>query len=160
MEDRHKTAFVCSRGLYQWKVTPFGLKNAPATFQRMMDFALLPPRSFCRAFIDDGIIWADSPPNIVSRTRQAFTLLRAAGLRVRLRKCQFHLPKVTYLGHYVGRDGIRTDPTRLQDILPFLDLVGYCREFLPQYSELALPLTDLTRDHASADHLHGIPDDF
>ena len=69
-EGRHKTVFLHSRGLYQWTVIPFGLKNAPAAFQRMIDSVLLPARSFCRAFMDDGTIWADSMPKMVSRTRQ------------------------------------------------------------------------------------------
>ena len=167
--DRPKTAFVCSRGLFQWTVMPFGLKNAPATFQRMIDSVLLPARSTCRAFMDDGIIWADSRDDIVARTRQVFSLLRAAGLRAKLRKCAFNVPEVKYLGHVISASGVATDPSKLQgiraaleprtkrDIRGFLGLTGYYREFMPRYSEVALPLSDLTKDDAPAEHPDGLP---
>lgn len=147
---------------------PFGLRNAPATFQRTTGSALLPARSHCRAFMDYGIIWADSKANIVSRTRQALSLFRAAGLRAKLRMCAFHAPEVAYLGYCVGRDGIRTDPAKLQgildfpvprtkiDIRAFLGLVRYYREFFPGYSAAALTLTELTRYTASNHHLNGL----
>ena len=86
--DRPKTAFVCSRGLYEWTMMPFGLKIAPATFQRMIDSVLLPAWAYCRAFMDDGTIWADRREDVVTRTRHIFSLLRAAGLRIKLRKRQ------------------------------------------------------------------------
>ena len=167
--DRAKTAFVCSRGLFEWTVMPFGLKNAPTTFQRMIDSVLLPARAYCRAFMDDGTVWADSREEIVDRTRHVFSLLRDAGLRIKLRKCQFHVDQIAYLGHVIGINGIATDPLKHQGILDaqepstkkeirsFLGFVGYYREFMPRYSEVALPLTDLTKDDAPASHPDGLP---
>ena len=140
-----------------------------ATFQRMIDSVLLPARAYCRAFTDDGTIWADSREDIVTRTRHVFSLLRAAGLRIKLRKCQFHVAEIQYLGHVIGQNGIATDPAKLQGILAaqepttkkeirsFLGFVGYYREFMPRYSEAALPLTDLTKDDAPASHPNGLP---
>ena len=111
--DHPKTAFVCSRGLYEWTVMPFELKNAPATSQRMIDSVLLPTRAYFRAFMDDGTIWADSREDIVTRTRHVFSLLRAAGLRIKLRKCQFHVSAIAYLGHVIGVNGIATNSLKL-----------------------------------------------
>lgn len=163
---RHLTAFVCSLGTFQWTVMPFGLKNAPATFQRMIDTVLAPCREFCRAFMDDGLIWADDLETAQQRTRQVFECLRAAGLRVKLRKCSFFVPSVPYLGHVISRDGIATDPAKLQgivnypeprtktDVRAFLGLTGYYREFFrvdnKGFSEIACPLSDLTKDDRPA----------
>jgi hypothetical protein len=168
-EDRHKTAFVTSRGLFEWCVMMFGPKNAPATFQRMIDTVLTPVRHFCRAFMDDGIIWADTTDQLVSRTRTVFQLLRDAGLRVKLKKSEFDVPEVPYLGHIIGEHGARTDPAKLQgildhpeprtksDIRSFLGLVGYYREYFPQYSDTALPLTDATANSAPNHYPGGLP---
>lgn len=170
-EFRPLLAFCSSSALYQWTVMPFGYKNAPAIFQRMINAVLSPVSAFCRAFMDDGLIWADSYEDIVSRTRQVLECLRQAGLRAKLRKCQFHVQSVNYLGHVIGKEGIFTDPAKLQgivdfpeprtktDIRGFLGLVNYYREFYPNLSRDALPLTRLTKNDAPASHPDGIPDD-
>ena len=159
-EDRHKTAFVTSKGLFQWKVMPFGLKNAPATFQRMIDSVLSSVRHFCRSFIDDGICWANTREELVDRFRQVLTLLRQAGLRLKLDKCEFFLPEVHFLGHIINKNGTSTDPEKTKAILDwpeprtktdvrgFLGLTQYYREYYPQFSIDALPLTELTKDGA------------
>jgi len=169
LEDRHKTAFLTPLGLYQWKVMPMGLKNAPATFQRMIDTVLNPCRLFCRAFMDDGIIKPshgdteeEQHESLVQNIRSVFSCLRAAGLRCKLRKCRFFAKEVDMLGHVLSENGVSTDPAKLQgiidyrplrtktDVRAFLGVTGYYCDFVPRYAEIALPLTAATRDDAPA----------
>lgn len=84
LDDRHKTAFHCSRGISQWKVMPFGLKGAPAMFQRMIDMILNPVREFCRAFMDDGIVWADDEEEMVARNRKTLETEKHSNVYARL----------------------------------------------------------------------------
>lgn len=167
-EDRHKTAFVTSLGLYQWTCMPFGLKNAPATFQRMIDSILSPVRHFCRAFMDDGIVWSDTREELVQRFRQVLHIIRQAGLRLKLKKCEFFQPSVHYLGHIIGQHGVSTDPEKTRaisewpeprtktDIRGFLGLAQYYREYYPNFSADAKPLTDLTQNIAP-NHFDKLP---
>lgn len=164
-DDRGKTAFVTSQGLFQWRVMPMGLKNAPATFQRLIDTALTPAGHCARAFMDDGIIWPTEEPareSLVTNTRLVFSCLRKAGLRAKLRKCRFFVPSVDMLGHILSANGISTDPEKLRGIVEyeplrtktdaraFLGVTGYYRDFVPRYSELAMPLTNATHDDQPA----------
>lgn len=167
-EDRHKTAFVTARGLFQYKVMPFGLKNAPATFQRLIDSILAPVRHFCRAFMDDGIVWADSREELVSRFTQVLELIRQAGLRIKLSKCEFFQSSVHFLGHIIGQHGTSTDPEKTRaivewpeprtktDIRGFNGLAQYYREYYPGYSKDAAPLTELTKD-SMPNHFPSLP---
>jgi len=167
---RSRTAFVSSLGLFEYLAMPFGAKNAPATFQRMIDAVLASVRHFCRAFMDDGIVWGDSIEELTDRFRQVLLLLRAAGLRVKLSKCEFFQPSVHFLGHIVSESGVSTDPAKLQaiiewpeprtktDIRGFLGLTQYYREFYDNYSQDALPLTELTKNNAP-DKFGSLPPD-
>lgn len=101
---------------------PFGAKNAPATFQRMIDNILAPAHQFCRAFMDDGVIWANTMEDIVARTRTVFALIRDAGLRVKLKKCEFFKNSISYLGHIIGQHGISTHPPNCKAYLTSLCL--------------------------------------
>src|SRR5690606_11873858 len=81
LEDKHKLAFLSHKhGLMQWTVMHFGYKNVPATFQRMIDTVLAPARAYCRAFMDDGLVWGDSDQEVSERFRHVLELLRKAGL--------------------------------------------------------------------------------
>jgi hypothetical protein len=155
-EDRHKTAFVTSTGLYQWTVMPFGAKNAPATFQRMIDAVLAPARPHCRAYMDDGIVWANTKEELTARFRAILELLRQAGLRLKLTKCEFFQQSVTYLGNIISSEGLSPDPEKSKaildwpqprtktDIRGFLGLCNYYGTFMPRYAEIAGPLTEAT----------------
>lgn len=161
--DRHLTAFLSpSAGLLEWTVMPFGLKNAPAVFQRFVDSTLSPCQKFSRASLDDILVWADSEQEMWDRVCAVLLRMRAAGLRAKLHKCRFLVPEVDYLGRILSAAGIAPDPAKARgirdvaaprtktEVRAFLGLLSYYREFVPNFVELALPLYALTRDDQPA----------
>uniref|UniRef100_H3B9V0 Gypsy retrotransposon integrase-like protein 1 n=1 Tax=Latimeria chalumnae TaxID=7897 RepID=H3B9V0_LATCH len=143
-EDRAKTAFITHEGLFQFKVMPFGLQNAPTTFQRLMNEVL------CFAYLDDIIIFSSS---FEEHLRDLG--LRAHGLTVNVDKCAFLKQEMRFLGHIVMTEGIKPDPETLQviaeyphpcrvkDIQKFLGLCNWYSPFVKGMSELAEPLNHL-----------------
>ena len=103
-EDIEKTAFITPKGLYEFKVMPFGLNNAPSTFQRLMNWVL---RDFLGIFVtvylDDVIIYTKGAyePHL-NHIRQVFSVLRKSNLKIKLKKCRFCLLSLAFLGHIVG----------------------------------------------------------
>ncbi len=104
-KSKEKTAFVTMEGLYEFRVMPFGLCNAPATFQRLMQRALS-GLSFCNVFIDDTVVFSDSVESHLGYLKQVFDRLRI-GLKLHPQKCRFAYPEVLFLGHIVSAAGIR-----------------------------------------------------
>lgn len=159
-DDRHKTAFICSRGLYEWLVMSFGYINAPAHWQRYIDSVLLPVRKFCRAYMDDLIVWADTYEEYVSRVNQVLDILRQAKLRLKLKKCEFFKNEVSYLGHIVGEKGTRMDPEKVKalqqwpdpetkkDLKGFAAFASYYRNYIPKLAEALIPIYDGIKDEA------------
>ncbi|KAE8242421.1 hypothetical protein A4X03_0g8040, partial [Tilletia caries] len=157
-EDRWKTAFVCHRGLYQYKRVPFGLRNAPAVFQRMMDKVLGNLRwQQAIVYIDDSVIATD---DLDEHLRALDTLLRNAeevGLRFSPAKCTFAVPSLTLLGRKVSGAGVAVwqdrakavqtlaRPHTLQELYHVLGLFGYYRAFIPSFAAIAAPLTRLLK---------------
>ena len=156
-EARCKTAFATHSGLFQFKVMPFGLCNAPATFERLMDRVLQGLRwSRCLVYLDDiisfGTTFGDSLDNLIL----IFEQLRSYGLQLKSTKCHVFQSSVLFLGHVVGRDGLQCDPRKIEDVkswpVPdclksvrqFLGFVGYYRRFIPNFADLAEPLVTLT----------------
>ena len=156
-EARCKTAFATHSGLFQFRVMPFGLCNAPATFERLMDRVLQGLRwSRCLVYLDDiisfGTTFRDSLDNLVL----IFERLRSYGLQLKSSKCQLFRSSVPFLGHVVGREGLRCDPRKIEDVLrwpvpdclksvrQFLGFVGYYRRFIQNFADLAEPLVALT----------------
>ncbi|KAE8217294.1 hypothetical protein CF319_g8588 [Tilletia indica] len=165
--DRWKTAFVCHRGLYQYKTVPFGLKNAPAVFQRLMDRILGSLRwQHAVVYIDDIVIASRS---LHEHAEALSTLLRTAtavGLRFSPGKCTFAVPSLVLLGRKISGAGVAVwadrakavgalqRPTTLKALYHVLGLFGYYRAFVPRFAEIAAPLSALTkgwRYEASAD---------
>ena len=101
-QDRHKTAFTTPRGLYQFKMMPFGLCGAPATFQRMMDQIIKGLYKFTNAYLDDLIIFSTSWEDHLIHLRTVLSRLQELGLTTKPSKCQFAMTECTYLGHVVG----------------------------------------------------------
>ena len=98
--DKEKIAFCTTEGLYQFRVMPFGLYNAPTSFQRLLDLVLAGFQfSKCLVYLDDVM------QNIVT----VLQLLCESGLRLKPSKCSFFKTEVEYLGHIISRDGIATD---------------------------------------------------
>ncbi|KAE8223477.1 hypothetical protein CF319_g3496 [Tilletia indica] len=157
-EDRWKTAFVCHRGLYQYKTVPFGLRNAPAVFQRLMDKILGQLRwKDAVVYIDDIVV---ATVTLEEHLRALDTLLTRAttvGLKFSPSKCTFGVPSLTLLGRKVSGAGVAvwqdrasavqtlSPPRTLQDLYHVLGLFGYYRAFIPRFAEIASPLTQLTR---------------
>ena len=132
-EDKAKTAFTAGSGLYQLNVMPFGLANAPATFERLMERVLsgLPPE-LCLVYLDDLIVYGKHFQDELKRLRNVFLRLRAAKLKLSPNKCHLFQRHVSYLGHIVSKDGVSTDPTKVRSVTdwPTPQTVAQVRSFL------------------------------
>ena len=155
--DRPKTAFCTTEGLYQFKVMPFGLCNAPATFQRLMDLVLAGLQwSDCLVYLDDVIVLGRTYEEHVRNLRSVLERLRESGLRLKPSKCSFFQREVQYLGHIISRDGVSTDPaktekvatwptpTSVRETRQFLGFASYYRRFVKDFAHIARPLHRLT----------------
>ena len=115
--DQPKTAFCTTEGLFEFKVMPFGLCNAPATFQRLMDLVLAGLQwSHCLVYLDDVIVLGKTFTEHLENLRTVFARLREAGLKLKPTKCAFLQPRVQYLGHIVSRDGVIPDPAKVEKV--------------------------------------------
>lgn len=156
-DDKPKTAFTSNRGLFQFTVMPFGLTNAPATFERLMD-SLLKNLTWkkCLCYIDDVIVFGKDFETTLENLRLVFEQFRKAYLKLKIKKCLLFHKKLPYLGHIISDNGIECDPAKVyaiqqwptlrskKDVRSFLGLAGYYRRFIPNFSETASPLTQLT----------------
>ena len=115
--DREKTAFATPDALYQFRVMPFGLCNAPGTFQRLMEHVLRGLHwSTCLVYLDDIIIFSKTIEEHLTRLREVLTRLRKAGLKLKPRKCHLLKHSVHYLGHVLSSEGVKTDPAKIKCI--------------------------------------------
>ena len=161
-EDRAKTAFCTTEGLFEFRVMPFGLCNAPATFQRLMDLVLAGLQwSHCLVYLDDVIILGASFDEHLASLQLVFDRLQKAGLRLQPKKCHFLKHRVQYLGHIVSDEGVQVDPAKLdkvaawptptstKEVQQFLGLAGYYRRFIRDFAKIARPLHKLTEHKAT-----------
>ena len=159
--DREKTAFCTTEGLYQFKVMPFGLCNAPASFQRLMDLVLSGLQwSQCLVYLDDIIVLGRSFNEHIKNLNSVFQRLRESGLRLKPTKCCFFQTEVRYLGHIISREGVATDPDKTdkvtewpvpmckREVQRFLGFANYYRRFIRDFAQLARPLYRLTEETA------------
>ena len=156
-DAREKTAFTTYSGLFEFLVLPFGLTNAPATFQRLMECVLrgLTWR-VCLIYLDDVIVFSKTFEEHLANLRLVFTRFRAAGIKLKPSKCHFGRTEVPYLGHIVSKDGVRPDPDKIRavqefpvprnvhEVRSFLGLANYYRKFVKDFCQLAAPLHQLT----------------
>ena len=162
-EDKEKTAFsVGNLGFYQSERMSFGLCNAPATFQRLMEKCMgeLHLRE-CLIFIDDILIFSKTFEEHLARLQSVFGRLEQHNLKLKPSKCEFFKSAVSYLGHIVSEDGISTDPEKtaaiknwqppnnVKELRQFLGFSGYYRRFVKNYSSLAQPLNALLEGHCT-----------
>ena len=119
-EDRAKTAFSTKEGHWEYKRLPFGLKTAPATFQRMMNVVLSGlTGSRCFVFLDDIVVYAKLLADHDAKIRQVFDRLRRSNLKLKPEKCEFLRKEVSYLSHVISENGVLPDKTKTKVIEEF-----------------------------------------
>ena len=156
--DIEKTAFVTHDGLYEFRRMPFGLKNAPATFQRVLDLILAGFKwQTCLVYIDDVVIFSGSAEQHLEDVDTILTELGKAGITLRFDKCLFFTDHVRYLGHIVRPGTLEVDQSHVKSLLEaeppktvselrsFLGFVNVYRRFIRNYTQLAKPLYGLLK---------------
>ena len=155
--DIAKTAFRTRYGHYKYTVMPFGLTNAPATFMTLMNEILAPfLDDFVVVYLDDILIYSKTQEEHERHLRLVLQVLREHQLYAKASKCEFFKIEVDFLGHIVGANGVRMEPTKVDAIVKwprpqtathvrsFLGLANFYRRYVANYSFIAAPLTDLT----------------
>lgn len=163
--DISKTAFNVDtenngyRGHYEYLRMPFGLKNAPSTFQRVMDNVLRGLKNVM-VYMDDIIVFSTSLQEHIQNLEDVFQRLRESNFKVQLNKSEFMKKETPFLGHIVTADGVKPDPNKIEaiqkfpmpqttkEIKSFLGLLGYYRKFIPNFAKLTKPLTACLKKHA------------
>ncbi|XP_041673748.1 uncharacterized protein LOC121529819 [Drosophila eugracilis] len=157
-DSKQYTAFtVPGRGLFQWKVMPFGLTTAPATFQRALDTIIGPEMEpFAFAYLDDIVVIGRNKREHLEKLQEVFRRLQA-NLKINAEKCHFFQKELRYLGHIVTDQEIQTDPDKVaairelptpgttKEVHSFLGMASWYRKFIPGFSEQADPLQELIR---------------
>ena len=156
--DEWKTAFRTRYGHFEYLVMPFGLTNAPATFQAYINKSLIGLiDQFCVVYLDDILIYSETPEEHIRHVKQVLERLRRASLFVSLKKCEFFTTEVEFLGFIVSTDGVSMDKRRVaaiqewpkpksyHDVQVFLGFVNFYRRFIHHYSQIAGPLTGLLK---------------
>jgi hypothetical protein len=155
-QDIPKTAFSTRYGLYKYLVMSFGLTNAPTHFMYLMNSVfMLELDKFVVVFIDDILVYSENEEDHTKQLEIVLTRLREHKLYVKFSKCEFWLTKVPFLGHILSAEGISVDPNKVQEVLDwkaptfvtgvrsFLGLASYYRHFIPNFSNIAKPMTSL-----------------
>ena len=158
--DKEKTAFACHKGLFEFNVMPFGLCNAPGTFQQLMTTVLEGFEPFSVAYLDDIIIWSSSAEEHFEHIQKVLDRIRKYGLKLKLKKCSFFATETSYLGFIINEHGVKPDPdkvaairtlpppTTVKQVRSFIGMSSYYRRFIPNFSGIAEPLIALTRKYA------------
>ena len=148
------SAFVTPDDFVQYSVLAFGMRNAPATFQRLVSIVLSGVPN-CSAYLDDLVIYSSDWLEHLSTLRTVFTRLAEASLTLNLAKCEFGKATVSYLGKQVGQGEVRPIdakvaaitsypvPTTRRELRRFLGMAGYYRSFCKNFSTVVAPLTSL-----------------
>ena len=153
-EHKGRTAFSAgSLGFFEFNVLPFGLTNAPSTFQRMMERCLHDIHlQECLVYLDDVIVFSNSIEEHMQRVENVFQRLQECGLKLKPNKCSFLMRKINYLGHVVSEAGIEPDPSKVEvirswpvptnvdELRRFLGFASFYRKFVKDFAKKAKPL--------------------
>jgi hypothetical protein len=154
-DDQHKTAFIAPDGLYEWKVIPFGLTNAPAAFMRKMHKVLGSHSRYSVVYLDDIMIFSKSRRAHMQHVDAVLQSIREARLRIKREKCQFGVSETSFVGYRVSKDGVETEakkveaitswpiPRSVGELRSFLGLAGYYRRFIEKFAHKSSELHDL-----------------
>ncbi len=156
-EDRPKTAFCTPIGLFQFRVLCLGLSNSPSTFQSVMNKVFAPYiGKFMQVYLDDLIVYSKTAAEHAEHLEIVFKVLQEHEFYANPVKCTFNQAEVKYLGHIVGRDGLKVDPKKIavikdwpvpldvSQLRSFLGIGNYFRKFIQGYSSMVACLTQLT----------------
>ena len=162
-----RTAFITphmSPSHWQYIYMPFGLRDAPATFQRLVDKMLTSVQyDYVMAYLDDIIVKGDGVETSLRNLREVFERVRGAGLKLKPSKCELFRKEIAYLGHIINKDGLKTDPKKIEavknwpipiyltDVRGFIGLCSYYRRFIKNFGETVKPLSQLTT--RNSDHV-------
>ncbi|KAH9273409.1 hypothetical protein BASA83_004417 [Batrachochytrium salamandrivorans] len=159
--DEPKTAFITKYGQFEFLVMPFGLANAPAQFQRMMNTLFRDSiGKFVLVYLDDIVIYSENLEKHKEHVKSVLTILRANGLYCKLEKCHFYQQEISYLGYVISPNGICMDsakvkalqdwptPRKLRDIQVLLGFANFYRTLIPNYSNMTCHLTKLLKKDA------------
>ncbi|KAI2643088.1 Retrovirus-related Pol polyprotein from transposon 17.6 [Labeo rohita] len=150
------SAFITPSGLYSYNVMSFGLRNAPATFQRLMN-RVVTGLEGCAVYLDDVVVYSQTWDEHLRRLRALFVRLAKAKLTINLVKCEFVKATVTYLGRAVGQGEVClirekvhavdrfSAPSTKKELMRFLGMIGYYHSFCANFSTVVAPLTDLLK---------------
>ena len=153
---RAKSAFVVPMGKWQFKRTPFGLSQAPAYFQLLINKVLMGCSSFVMGYPDDIIIFSKTEEEHLQHLEEIFVRLCNFGLKMKHEKCSFFKKHIQYLGHLVSEKGFEPlleklesirnipAPRTAKEVKQFFRLIGYYRKFVPRFADISRPLTKLT----------------
>ena len=157
-ETKHKSAFITHDGVYEFNRMPFGLRNAPMSFQMLMSQVLRGLHwKIVLCYIDDILVFSKTFEEHLYHLSQVFSRLREANLTLKPEKCQFGLEKVKYLGHVLSKNGVSVDtektdkvrnfpiPTSQKELKSFLGLCNYYRRFVKGFAKIASPLNFLLK---------------
>ena len=155
-DAKPKTAFATHSGLFQFAVMPFGLCNAPATFERLMSQVMRGLHwKRCLVYIDDILVFGHDFESALQSLELVLIRVAEYGLQLKSTKCHLFRSSVPFLGHIVGRAGLECDPSKvsavanwippstIKGVREFLGFTGYYRRFVPDYSTVAQPLVRL-----------------
>jgi hypothetical protein len=155
-KDRKKTTFHGSNKLWEWLVMPFGLKNAPIFFQRVMD-QVFEGADFLKRYIDDVLVHSKGLLQYLVHLEELFKRLHEVNMKIHPKKCEFAVTSVVYLGHKILPNGIIThwakvvailemiNPTDVHTLRSFIRLCNYYRIYVQDFSAIAHPLYALLK---------------
>ena len=163
-EDKEKTAFLTKQGLFQFNVLPFGLCNAPATFERLMERVLRGLQwERCLLYLDDVLVFGATFKETIANLDRVLARFQSSNLKVKPSKCSLLQSSVEYFGHIISDSGIHPLTSKLEsvqawpslatvprqrlrtEVKRFLGLVSYYRRFIRSMSDIAAPLYELTK---------------